>query len=315
MIDGKSSWHSPDTNEGVADHQVSVSVLIATRNRAHALDRLLRRLSSQRCAGGFEAVVADNGSRDETKAVVERASSFLTIRYVYVEEPGKGRALNQAITRARGDLLVFTDDDVLPDTGWLAAMQEAARSNPDCNVFGGRISIDPLLVPAWIRRSYNLMGLLTSAHDKGEIEVRYGHGDYPFGPNMAIRRSIVQRCEGRYPQHLGPGTDLPVGDETHFFMQFSPAAANDRLFVPSASVVHEVEVENVRFKSALLRCYQAGRAHGSLPGSPVGPGLSKGDSRIALIGQRVAACRSLREFVCVVVRYLGFMRERRELPR
>src|SRR6266571_194474 len=93
-----------------------VSVIIATRNRAALLAETLDALSRQRWPrDGFEIVVADNGSTDHTRALVESVAgrtSVPAVQYLYVVEPGKSHAVNAALRFARGDLLAFTDDDV-----------------------------------------------------------------------------------------------------------------------------------------------------------------------------------------------------------
>ncbi len=55
---------------------------------------------------------------------------------------------------------------------------------------------------------------------------------------MALGVTLLTGHEAPYPVHLGPGTDCPVGDES-VFVKFSPPAARDRIFVPSARVFRE----------------------------------------------------------------------------
>ena len=196
-----------------------------------------------------------------------------------------------------------------PHTSWLAQMANAAAAFPSHNVFGGRIQVDLEAVPSWILRSFNLLGLLTSAHDKGDSPVTYGHAEYPFGPNMAVRRRLLGKGARLYPEDMGPGTRQPVGDEAGFFLRISPPEAKDRLFVPSARVLHEVEPENVAFGKALKRCYQAGIAHGRLRLPAVAGGWLPDDqspSTAALIVQRLRSTRSVRELACITSRYLGY---------
>jgi cellulose synthase/poly-beta-1,6-N-acetylglucosamine synthase-like glycosyltransferase len=292
------------------NEKIALSVMVTTRNRALSLARLLNGLAEQVQTPLFEVVVGDNGSTDDTAEIVEGFTNRMLIRYVRVERPGKGRALNAALALARGALIVLTDDDVLPRQDWLSSMYRASLEHPECNIFGGRIEVNIEAVPNWVRRSFNLMGLLTSAHDKAENEVRYGYGEYPFGPNMAIRRHLIANIEAPYPEHMGPGTGLPIGDESHFFMQFSPPEASDRLFVPSACVLHEVEVDNVAFKFAVKRCFLAGRV-GARLGLPAVTQQNLGSNSTLMVAlDRIRTCRTLREFACIGARYLGYISAR-----
>jgi len=95
-----------------------VSVIVATRNRQALLAQTLDALAQQDWPRDrFEIVVADNGSTDGTRAVAAAACARTggpTVRYVFVETPGKSHAVNAALALARGDFLAFTDDDVQP---------------------------------------------------------------------------------------------------------------------------------------------------------------------------------------------------------
>lgn len=290
------------------------SVVVATRNRSSNLRRLLGGLVQQTAPPAFEVVVADNGSFDDTPTVIDSFRSALALHSVHAPEPGKGRALNAALALAQGEIIVFTDDDVMPEPDWLFEIHRAANDFPTHNIFGGRIEVDSAAVPGWIGRSFNLMGLLTSAHDKGGSPVTYGYAEYPFGPNMAVRRKLLADDVRLYPEDMGPGTEQPVGDETGFFLQISPPEAQDRLFVPSARVLHEVEPENVAFGKALKRCYQAGIASGRLRLPVVSKGAISNDQALstsAVILQRLRSTRSAQELACIISRYLGYRTGRR----
>src|SRR5262249_29643805 len=111
------------------------SVIIATRNRDALLAQTLEALAGQDWPPSrFEIIVADNGSTDGTRGVVERAAArpaASRIRYLYVGAPGKSPAVNTALLFARGDLLAFTDDDVLPDPAWLRQLAGAFSDSID----------------------------------------------------------------------------------------------------------------------------------------------------------------------------------------
>lgn len=294
----------------------AISLVVGTRNRSHSLRRLLSALGTQVGAPPFEVVVADNGSTDDTPGVIEDAARDLPVRSVRMELPGKGRALNAALRSATGNLVVFTDDDVVPDPQWLAELHSASLRHPTVGIFGGAIEVGAGEVPDWVRRSRNLMGLLASEHRWSDREDPYPYGMYPFGPNMAIRRSLIARIESPYPESMGPGTAIPVGDEGAFLVPLSPPGATNRLFVPSARVLHEVEAANVTFGEALRRSYFAGLAKagsGMLMAAPA-PGGERPSFVRRLIDQ-IRHCGSLREFACVGARQLGYRRGRKEAGR
>jgi glycosyltransferase involved in cell wall biosynthesis len=93
------------------------SVIVATRNRAQQLRVCLAALGAQSAAGRFEVVVADNGSSDATRQVIAEAG----MRGLHVAEPNRAKARNAAIAAARGDLLIFCDDDTVAPHAWVEA--------------------------------------------------------------------------------------------------------------------------------------------------------------------------------------------------
>ena len=116
------------------------SVVIATQG-SRALSRTRAdSLSVKACAPPFEVVVVDNGSKDETRASVERASagSIPSVRYVAEPQPNRGKARNRGVEAARGRYVLFCDDDVLAAPGWIAA-HAAAQAGGEDRVVNGPI--------------------------------------------------------------------------------------------------------------------------------------------------------------------------------
>ncbi|MEX1257183.1 MAG: glycosyltransferase family 2 protein [Gemmatimonadota bacterium] len=287
----------------------TISVLVATRNRAASLVGLLEAIESQADAPTFEVIVCDNGSTDETPRLLETWAARISLHSLRVDATGKGRALNAGIGAARGELLVFTDDDARPRADWLREIEAGARRHPDVSIFGGTIEVDPDSVPRWIRESSSLMGLLTSEHDWTQEDAPYPFGAYPFGPNMAVRRTLIASAADPYPTDMGPGTSLPVGDESAFLRRFSDPVARDRFCLPRARVRHDVEAENVTLGSALRRSFQAGRANrwNRIPMYEVGSGTGPRLTLWGRVRRRISASRSVREFACLCARYLGYL--------
>lgn len=98
-----------------------LSVVIATRDRAAALERALDSLAAQTAAGEFEVVVVDNGSADRTPEVARAASARLPLMALSEPAPNRGAARNRGIAAARGELVLFVDDDVWLPAGFVAA--------------------------------------------------------------------------------------------------------------------------------------------------------------------------------------------------
>ena len=118
--------------------------------------RTLNSLVGMRVPGdiAWEVVIVNNNSTDHTDNVIYEYVERLPVRREFEPRTGKSNALNRAIDVAKGEYILWTDDDVVVDAGWLTAYVEAFRRWPDAAVFGGRIRprYDP---PAakWIMQS------------------------------------------------------------------------------------------------------------------------------------------------------------------
>jgi glycosyltransferase involved in cell wall biosynthesis len=106
------------------------SVIVTTYNWPRALELVLWGFAAQR-VGGFEVVVADDGSGPETRALIERlrGETGLDLRHVWHEDRGfrKTEILNRAIVAARGEYLLFTDGDCIPRDDFVGTHLALAR--------------------------------------------------------------------------------------------------------------------------------------------------------------------------------------------
>ena len=119
----------------------TITVVVCTRNRADRIAVALDSLGRLETDGAFrfDVLVVDNGSTDDTAAIVERiASGFpVTLRRIFEEQPGVGRARNRGVAESRGEWIAFFDDDQAADPRWLAELVALAeRKQARC--VGGR---------------------------------------------------------------------------------------------------------------------------------------------------------------------------------
>src|SRR6266850_5965612 len=118
-----------------------VTVGICTWNRAallrEALGSLTRLAVPPRLE--WEVLVVDNGSTDDTPSVVAELGVAIPIRCVFERAPGLSNARNRCVREARGAYILWTDDDVIVDPGWLRAYVRAFQEHPASAVFGGPV--------------------------------------------------------------------------------------------------------------------------------------------------------------------------------
>lgn len=254
-----------------------LTVLMPTFNRASVLRTTLEALRHVRVGDlSVEIVVIDNGSSDETQAVLREFSSQLPLRQIYEPKPGKCNALNRALRESTlGDIVLFTDDDVTPDPSWFEAVVATCQRWPQHAVFGGRI--DPgwpkgVPVPFWAADK-GVQLIAFSAHHMSDREGPYRADADPFGPNFWVRREALSGLTFR--ADLGPHpTRRTLGDETEFLRQlrskgFSP------IYTPSSRVIHRIEPERTTDLAIYRRAFQNGRGNVHVLGMPEAALLDK----------------------------------------
>ncbi len=137
------------------------TIQLCTYNRAALLERVLDACFEQTFpADAYEVVLVNDGSTDATPQVVERLRSRATCEFVVVDQPNSGLAKgrNAGIARARGERIVFIDDDVLPLPNFLQEHWRSHASHPQAIVRGGAINVesfDELPVPVWSVKDYS----------------------------------------------------------------------------------------------------------------------------------------------------------------
>lgn len=182
-----------------------INVIIATRNRASGLEELLHALAQQQTNGrfSFDVLVADNGSTDETRQVVEqlRSSVPVPLRYLYEARTGKPWALNRALQASTGRMLAFIDDDVRPTPGWLGALWTCLEEGR-ADAVGGRVLphwTGPR--PAWLSGDaaapfiFGALGCVDHG-DRRLMSTLSGQYHWLVGGNLALRRELVQQLGG-----------------------------------------------------------------------------------------------------------------------
>jgi glycosyltransferase involved in cell wall biosynthesis len=137
------------------------TIQLCTYNRAVLLERVLEACFEQTVSGDeYEVVLVDDGSTDDTPAVVERARSRATCRFVTVRQANGGlaKARNAGIARSEGDRIIFIDDDVLPLPTFVREHLRSHRAHPANVVRGGAINVesfDELPPPVWSLKDYS----------------------------------------------------------------------------------------------------------------------------------------------------------------
>lgn len=243
----------------MGDHEMKLSILIATYNRAEVLRKTLDVMCAVDREGlEVEFVVIDNNSTDNTGVVIDSFKERLPIRHLFQPKQGKSAALNLALdTVELGDIVVFTDDDVVPKIDWLIQVVGALDRYGQCNVFGGKVFlIWPDDAPDWAR--HECFEFAFCPHDKGgDMEYRSGH--YPTGANMFVRKRVLDAGH-RFSEGLGPSAGEVLGEDTIFMKELCDAG-EQIFYAHNAGIGHHVSATLLSKGKILKRAYGMGRSY------------------------------------------------------
>jgi glycosyltransferase involved in cell wall biosynthesis len=137
------------------------TIQLCTYNRSALLERVLDACFEQTTPrDDYEIVLVNDGSTDDTPAVIERARARATCAFVVVNQPNSGLAKgrNAGIAHASGDRIIFIDDDVLPLPNFVEEHLRTQNAHPTAIVRGGAINVesfDDLPVPLWTIKDYS----------------------------------------------------------------------------------------------------------------------------------------------------------------
>lgn len=237
-----------------------LTILLATRNRAGQLRQVLERYCDlQSPAGGWKAIIVDNGSSDDTRGTVESFSTRIPVQYLREDRPGKTVALNTGLSAVEGDLIVLTDDDILVLPDWLVRYRADANTHPEFSIFAGPEKPRwPKVPPAWVTSHPGIAGAIfaisSRAFETGPLE-RYGD---VIGGNFAVRASVFD--EGyRFDANIGPrGASFAMGSEKEFLDRV--VKAGHRVWWSAElAVEHMIRLEQYESSSIWRRAVRYGR--------------------------------------------------------
>jgi glycosyltransferase involved in cell wall biosynthesis len=228
-------------------HRLDATVLICTYNRADRLAETLDTLTNTRVSHPrglrWDVIVVDNNSNDNTREVVAaRVDRYpVSLRYLFEARQGKSNALNTGLAETDAAIVVFTDDDVRVDDGWLEAACRPMLDDPAVDYTGGPVApIWERECPAWIDRErsdlWGTLAILDYGPDSFVFEERRR---VPLGANMAVRRTLIDRVGGFDPALGRRGASLLGQEQAEFFCR-SRAAGARGVYVPGMKLHHHV---------------------------------------------------------------------------
>lgn len=238
-----------------------VSVIICTYNRGAYLYKALESLARQSLAvTSFEVIVVDNNSTDNTAEVcevIQMEYDDLPLRYVVEAKQGLSHARNRGIDEARGNVLIFMDDDARADKNYLEAVLTFFMDHPSVLAAGGRIypdweSSEPKWMSVYLRP-------LVSVLDMGNEVTFFRKYKYPVGANMMLHRKALE-IGGYFNPELGrKGSGLQGGEEKDYFFRLQDKGVIIA-YIPDAIVHHHVPDSRLEKQFIRRQAHQVGKS-------------------------------------------------------
>lgn len=249
----------------------TLTVLIATHNRAELLDRALRYINEARRPAGWQIdiLVAANACSDATHALLEQYArdaqetgpAQRRLRLSWFAEPraGKSYALNAAIPLIVADRTALVDDDHRLDAAYFEGIGAAADAFPEADIFCGRILPDwDGSEPGWVHDEgpYRIYPLPVPRYDLGDQPVRSPQEiATPGGGNLVLRTSLL-RSVGDFSVDFGPvGRSLAGAEDQHWVLRAIAAGAVVQ-YVPDIVQHHYVDQTRLRTSYLIEKAYE-----------------------------------------------------------
>lgn len=184
-----------------------LSVIVPTYNRSAVVARCIQALCRQTCDNQlFEIIVSDDGSQDDTAAVVaaQADSQAVSIRYLHQPNAGANRARNRAIGIAHGRLLLLINDDTIALPDMLAEHLAEHGRHPEAHIAVlGRMTVSPelavsRLAPLHLDRAFEHL------RDGAVLDWRAF-----FTCNVSVKKALLDRC-GLFEERMRYHEDLEL---------------------------------------------------------------------------------------------------------
>lgn len=189
--------------------ETAISVVVPTRDRPRDLARLLDSIA--RCDPAPDEVIVVDQSRADDAGGPPTTSSG-TVVFVRSATVGAAHARNEGTALARGEVVLFTDDDCTVPVEWIAHVRRVMAEHPDADVVFGQVELVHPLAPDEYAAAFRGSGIRWA----GELPP-VGR-DWGISAHMAVRRSALARF-GRFDPLLGVGGRFGSAAETDFALR------------------------------------------------------------------------------------------------
>ncbi len=225
-----------------------ISIIICTYMRGEKLiDAIWSVIRQSLSKKEYEIIVVDNapftsGIRADVEEFRKKYKEFDgLIRYIAAPQKGLSYARNVGMWNAKGEYLLFLDDDVLADYYLLEEIYSGFKYHPDMGIVGGQVILDkPFPTPKVVRKGWE--GLWSQFKISGntfrEVTQQF---EFPYGANYGVRRKAIWMLGGFRMSYGRVGNDFAGGEETALAFKMMEIGYGIGL-QPRAKVLHRVDL-------------------------------------------------------------------------
>ena len=203
----------------------SVTVVLCTRDRPALLRTALESILAVDYSE-FDIIVVDNAPESDATRQYVMGLSDPRVRVIDEPRPGLSRARNTGLSAATGDIVAFTDDDVVVDRYWLRALLDGFDRGTSVSCVSGIVPAGEIRTPAqafFDRRvgwsEFTDPCVFDWGHPPRDIPLfPFAVRRYGTGANFAVERDVVLRLGG-FDEALGAGTAVGGGEDIDMFFR------------------------------------------------------------------------------------------------
>ena len=237
------------------NHELAISVIVCTQNRADLLANVLQTLCEQTLsAASYEIIVVDNDSKDHTRLVTENyCRDYDNVRCCIELKHGLSHARNRGWLEAKGRYVGYVDDDCKTPKEWLTVAKKIIDQFEPTAFGGPYYAFYNSPKPRWWKDCYG-------AFEQSQMSRSLDRHEYLRGGNIFVRRNVLEKING-FDTTLGmSGQNIGYGEESELQRRIRKTMTDALIYYDQKLYVyHLVRSEKMSLRWALKSWFVGGR--------------------------------------------------------
>lgn len=212
---------------------IKYSIILCSYNRVKLLDESINSILivlNDRI--DYELLIIDNNSTDSTSKLKKKYAFNKKVNYFLELNQGLSHARNRGLTEAKGQILVYLDDDIELVEDYFKVCDNIF-SDESIFISGGKVIPYKIDIPEWLPEKYYF---LVSVYDLGNSEM---YVKYIMGGNFAIRKNTALEI-GLYDVSLGRNGKILAGGEEIDYQNRASSMGYKIFYHPKQNILHKI---------------------------------------------------------------------------